>query len=73
MLYYNNIIILLIANCLYNAILLIYNAINKFNTSLYICALLVSFFTFRQLVYINAILYTLPSLIIYYIYTFLLF
>ena len=73
MLYYNNTIILLIANCLRNTILLIYNIINKFNISLYIYIFLIGLFTFKRLVYINTILYILFSLIIYYIYTFLLF
>ena len=73
MLYYNNTIILLIANRSRNTILLIYDIINKFNTFLYIYTLLISLFAFRQLVYTNTILYTLPSLIIYYIYAFLLF
>ena len=73
MLYYNNIIILLIANCLRNIIFLIRNIINKFNTFLYMYALLISLFTFKQLVYINIILYILLSLIIYYIYIFPLF
>ena len=73
MLYYNNTIILLIINCLYNTILLIRNVINKFNIFLYIYTLLISFLVFGQLVYTNTILYILLSLIIYYIYTFSLF